>query len=125
MWCRGIRGATVAAANKREDILSATRELLQKMVDSNQVEKQAVTCMFFTTTPDLNAEFPAVAARQLGWTETALMCGHEMDVPHSLTRCVRIMILFNTEKKAEDIVHVYIKGAEVLRQSPDKGGKRT
>jgi len=114
----------VAAANKREDILAATRELLQKMVDSNQVEKQAVTYMFFTTTPDLNAEFPALAARQLGWTETALMCGHEMDVPHSLPRCVRILILFNTEKKAEDIVHVYIKGAEVLRHSPNDGGKR-
>ncbi|MCX5992327.1 MAG: chorismate mutase [Chloroflexi bacterium] len=124
MWCRGIRGATVAVANKREDILAATRELLQKMVDSNQVEKQVVACMFFTTTPDLNAEFPALAARQLGWTETALMCGHEMDVPHSLPRCVRILILFNTEKKAEDIVHVYIKGAEVLRHSPNDGGKR-
>ena len=81
--------------------------------------------MFFTTTPDLNAEFPALAARQLGWTETALMCGHEMDVPHSLPRCVRILILFNTEKKAEDIVHVYIKGAEVLRHLPNSGGKRT
>ncbi len=116
MWCRGIRGATTVAANTREDILAATRELLQKMIEANGVEKDAVTCVQFTTTPDLDAEFPAVAARQLGWTEAALLCGHEMNVPGSLPRCLRILMLFNTEKKAEEIVHVYMKGAEVLKQ---------
>ena len=77
MWCRGIRGATSVAANTKEDILAATQELLLEMIESNQVEKEAVACMFFTTTPDLNAGFPALAARQLGWTETALLCGQE------------------------------------------------
>ena len=123
MWCRGIRGATSVAANTKEDILAATQELLQEMIEFNRVEKEAVACVFFTTTPDLDAEFPAVAARQLGWTEVALLCGHEMNVPGSLPRCLRILILFNTEKKAEEIVHIYIKGAEVLRQGLESEGE--
>lgn len=116
MWCRGIRGATLVAANTKEDILAATQELLQKMIESNQVEKETVACILFTTTSDLNAEFPALAARQLGWAEVALLCGQEMNVPDSLPRCLRILMLFNTEKKTEEIAHIYIKGAEVLRQ---------
>lgn len=116
MWCRGIRGATLAAANTKEDILAATKELLQQMIESNQVEKEAVACVLFTATADLDAEFPALAARQLGWTEAPLLCNQEMGVPHSLPRCLRILILFNTEKKTEEIIHVYIRGAEVLRQ---------
>ncbi len=121
MWCRGIRGATTIATNAKEEILVATQELLQQMIESNGVEKKAVACVLFTTTSDLDAEFPAVAARQLGWTEVPLLCGREMDVPNSLPRCLRILILFNTEKKAEEIGHIYIRGAEVLKQSY-KGG---
>lgn len=116
MFCRGIRGATLVAANTKEDILIATKELLQKMIDSNQIEKETIACVFFTTTSDLDAEFPALAARQLGWTEVALLCSREMDVSHSLSRCLRVLILFNTEKKSYEIVNVYIKGAEALRQ---------
>jgi chorismate mutase len=125
MWCRGIRGATVAEANTRDDILSATQELLRKMLAANYVDKQSVTCMFFSTTPDLNAEFPALAARQMGWTDTALMCSQEIAVPGSLERCIRIMVLVNTEKRAEDIRHVYIRGAETLRDYPEDRGKQT
>jgi chorismate mutase len=124
MLCRGIRGATVAAGNTREDILTATRELLQRMVESNQVDREMVACVFFTTTPDLDAEFPALAARQLGWTQEALVCGQEVNVPGSLSRCVRILMMFNTDKKADEIKHVYIRGAEVLRQAPE-GGRET
>lgn len=116
MLCRGVRGATLADANTKEAILAATKELLQAMIESNQIEKDAVACTYFTTTSDLNAEFPAVAARQLGWTEVALLCGQELNVPHSLPGCIRILILINTEKKAEQITHVYIRGAEALRQ---------
>jgi chorismate mutase len=123
MWCRGIRGATSVAANIREDILAATKELLQKMIDSNQVEKEAVACMFFTTTSDLDAEFPAVAARQLGWTEVALLCCQEIKIPDSLPRCIRILILFNTEKKTEEINHIYIRGTEVLRRELGRQGE--
>jgi chorismate mutase len=86
------------------------------MIESNQVQKEAVACVLFTTTADLDAEFPALAARQLGWTEVPLLCSQEMGVPHSLPRCLRILVLFNTEKKTEEIIHVYIRGAEVLRQ---------
>jgi chorismate mutase len=86
------------------------------MVEANSIEKEEVAWVFFTTTPDLDAEFPAAAARQLGWAGVALLCGQEMDVPAALPRCLRILILVNTEKKAEEIVHVYIKGAEALRR---------
>ncbi len=115
MRCRGIRGATIAKENTKEAILSATRELLEKMIEANGIEAEEVACAFFTTTADLNAEFPALAARHLGWTQTALLCGHEMNVPGSLEKCIRILIMYNTEKKANEIVHVYINGAEALR----------
>jgi len=122
MWCRGIRGATLAAANTRDDLLEATNELLQKMVEANQIDTEAVACAFFTASPDLNAEFPALAARQLGWTDVALMCAQEMNVSHSLPRCIRILVLYNTEKRADEIVHVYIRGAEALKQGLGEAG---
>ena len=115
MFCRGIRGATIVTANTREDILAATRELLQKVVEANAVAVENIACVLFTTTPDLDAEFPAMAARELGWLDVALLCGNEMKVPGSLSRCLRILILFNTEKRADEIVNVYIRGAEALR----------
>jgi len=102
-------------ANTRDHILAATRELLGQMVAANGVTTEEVACAIFTTTPDLNAEFPAVAARELGWREVALLCGHEMAVPDGLPRCLRILLLVNTEKSPQELVHVYIKGAEVLR----------
>jgi chorismate mutase len=105
--------------NTREDILAATRELLQKMIEANDLKAEDIAYAYFTTTPDLNAEFPAVAARQLGWTNVALLCGHEMDVVGSLPKCLRVLVLFNTEKSADEIVHVYIKGAENLRSWPN------
>ncbi|MCX6000235.1 MAG: chorismate mutase [Chloroflexi bacterium] len=119
MWCRGIRGATLAKANTREDILDATRDLLARMIEANQIESEAVACAFFTTTSDLNAEFPALAARQLGWTEVPLICAQELNVPSSLSGCIRVLILLNTEKTAGEIEHVYTRGAEALR--PDMG----
>ena len=122
--CRGIRGATVAASNTKTDILAATRELLHKMIEANQVEKEAVASVLFTMTSDLDAEFPAVAARQIGWTEEALVCSQEISVPGSLPRCIRILILVNTDKKSDEIKHVYIRGAEVLRQPPEGRGEQ-
>ena len=105
----------MVTANTKEDIVSATKELLKNMIESNEIVMGAVACAFFTTTRDLNAEFPALAARQIGWTGVPLLCAQEVDVPNSLQSCIRILILFNTDKKLEDIVHVYIRGAEVLR----------
>lgn len=106
------------AANTREEVLKATGELLAEMVKANGVEKADVACVLFTTTGDVNAEFPAVAARQMGWTDVALLCSQEVEVPGSLALCVRILILYNTKKRSDEIVHVYLRGAEVLRQVP-------
>jgi chorismate mutase len=118
MRCRGIRGATTVDANTREAIFQATTELLSQMVLANGVEPGEVASVFFTTSRDLNADFPALAAREMGWNDVALLCAHEMDVPGSLPMCLRILLLVNTEKKADEIVHVYLRGARVLR--PDK-----
>lgn len=114
-WCRGIRGATTAADNTREAILEATRELLLKLIEANAIQTEDVASAIFTTSPDLNAEFPALAARELGWIDTALLCGHEMHVPGSLERCIRVLIHWNTTRSAAEIVHVYIRDAQHLR----------
>ena len=119
MPCRGVRGATTADANTREEILRATRELLAMMIRQNGIRPEDVASAIFSTTPDLDAEFPALAARQLGWYDVALLCNHELDVPGSLRHCVRVLLHWNTETPARDIVHVYIKGAAGLR--PDRG----
>ena len=115
MPCRGVRGATTADANTSEAILEATRQLLALMIRQNGIEPEDVASAIFTTTPDLTAEFPALAARQLGWLHVALMCGHELEVPGSLRRCVRILLHWNTDLPADQVVHVYIKEAAKLR----------
>lgn len=115
MPCRGVRGATTAEANTRDEILRATRQLLALMIRLNGIDPADVASAIFTTTPDLNAEFPALAARQLGWLDVALICAHEMNVPGALPRCIRVLVHWNTEKPASEIVHVYIKGAASLR----------
>jgi len=113
--CRGIRGATTAEMNTKESILEATKELLHKVIAANSIEPSQVAAIFFTTTPDLNAAFPAVAARAMGWNNTALLCSHEMSVPDGLPGCIRVLILVNTEKGLEELVHVYLKEAITLR----------
>ncbi len=119
MMCRGIRGATTVDENTREAILSATQELLQKVVESNNVTPDDVAALFFTTTADLNAEFPAVAARELmGWSLTPMLCGHEMSKPDGLPKCLRILMLVNTNKKPDELKHCYIRGAKNLRTFP-------
>lgn len=118
MPCRGVRGATTAEANTSEEILKATRQLLALMIRQNGIDEDDVASAIFTTTEDLDAEFPALAARQLGWLNVALMCVHELDVPGSLRRCIRILLHWNTQKSADEIVHVYIKEAANLR--PDR-----
>jgi chorismate mutase len=115
---RGVRGATTAEANTREAILAATGELLSLMIEANQIEADDVASAIFTTTIDLNADYPALAARALGWHDVALMCMHEMSVPHGLKMCVRILLHWNTEVAAGEVKHVYINGAVNLR--PDR-----
>ncbi len=115
MACRGVRGATTVEADTREEILSATRQLLALMIRLNGIESTDVASAIFSTTVDINAEFPALAARQLGWIDTALLCTHELDVPGSLRLCIRVLLHWNTEKPASEIQHVYIRGAVKLR----------
>ncbi|MFA7295867.1 MAG: chorismate mutase [Dehalococcoidia bacterium] len=115
MLVRGIRGATTVEANTKEAILEAAAELLSAVVDANNVQHEHVASIIFSTSPDLNAEFPAVAARNLGWTDVALMCGHEMGVPGSLPKCLRILMHVNTEQGLADIKHIYLRGARALR----------
>lgn len=125
MWCRGIRGAITVSENTREALLEATRELLLQLIEANGIEAADVASVIFTTTPDLNAEFPALAARELGWHTTALLCGHEMSVPDSLPRCVRILIHWNTERRADEIVHIYLREAQTLRPEHASNSRMT
>ena len=118
MLCRGIRGAITVDSNTSQDILAASRELLEEMVAANDVNREDIAAALFTTTNDLDADFPAKAARAMGWNDAPLTCGNEIPVPGSLGRCLRILLLINTEKRADEIVHVYLKGASVLR--PDR-----
>jgi chorismate mutase len=112
---RGIRGATTVDANTKEEILQATSELLSALIEANNIRSDDVASVFFSTTSDLNAEFPAVAARQMGWSNVALMCGHEMNVPGSLPMCLRITMHVNTAKPQDQVQFVYLRGARALR----------
>ena len=112
---RGIRGATTVVENDADMILAATRELFQAMIAANGVDEKDVASVLFTVTRDLDAAYPAVAARQLGWTSTALMCVQEMAVRDSLPRCIRVLVHWNTEMERSEIHHIYLHEACHLR----------
>ena len=96
--CRGIRGATTADNNDRESIIDASKELLESIVNKNNLNVDDIAAAFFTTTKDLTAEYPAVAARRsLGWTQVALSNTHEKEVPNDISKCIRVLILVNTD----------------------------
>ena len=118
MICRGVRGATTIEEDTPDAILRATRELLAMMIRLNGIQPIDVTSSIFTTTRDVVSQFPALAARQLGWMDVPLLCGHEMEVPDSVPRCIRILIHWNTDTPQSEIQHVYLKDAQSLR--PDK-----
>ncbi|MFN8532930.1 MAG: chorismate mutase [Dehalococcoidia bacterium] len=117
MSVRGVRGATTAEENTQAAILAATREMLCEIVTRNSLNLEDIASAYFSTTPDLNADFPAVAARQLGWQDVPLICGHEMAVPGALNGCIRVLLLINTEKTQREISHVYLNGAVGLRSN--------
>lgn len=112
---RAVRGATTVANNNANEILSETQRLLCEMAQRNELKEDDIISIIFTLTKDLDAVFPAIAARNIGWTSTALMCMNEIDVPGSLEKCIRIMMHVNTDKDKKDIKHVYLNGAKVLR----------
>jgi chorismate mutase len=112
---RGIRGATTVESNTSDAILEATGELLSAIIDANGLQEDDVASVFFSATQDLNAEFPALAARRMGWSHVALTCMQEMYVPGSLPMCIRILMHANTSKAQSEVQFVYLRGARVLR----------
>lgn len=116
VWLRGVRGAITVEADTPDAILDATRELLRAMLDANGVDDfEAIAAIFFTTTPDLTATFPAEAARDLGMDMVPLICNTEIPVPNRLPRVVRVMLQLNTRKDQRAIRHVYLRDAQRLR----------
>ncbi|GII92409.1 chorismate mutase [Sinosporangium siamense] len=112
---RAIRGAIQVAANDRDSILSGTTELVTAVMERNQLTTDDVISVIFTCTLDLTAEFPALAARKLGFHDVPLICSTEIDVPGSMPRVVRLMAHVATDKPRQEIQHVYLRGAAALR----------
>jgi chorismate mutase len=123
MVCRGIRGATSVSTNYVEDILQATREMLEQIVAANGVKVGDLAGVIFTATPDLDAAYPAQAAREMGWTDVPLMCTQEMTVVNSLERCIRVLVLWNTGRPPDRIRHVYLGRARELRPDLTERGE--
>jgi monofunctional chorismate mutase len=113
--CRGLRGATTAADNSAGAILAATGELLERLVARNALDVADIASAFFTVTDDLDAAYPALAARELGWNEVALLCAREIPVPGSVSRCIRVLLHINTSKGQRDLRPVYLREAVALR----------
>ncbi len=118
--CRGVRGATTVTKDDREEILLATRQLLALIIRQNGIETEEIASAQFTVTKDLSSEFPALAARQLGWLEVPLLCGYEITVEKSLPRCIRVLLHWNTDKAQSDIRHIYLHDAVKLRPDLSK-----
>ena len=119
IMCRGVRGATTVTSNNKDEILEATRELLSMLVRVNDINIDDIASVYLTTTEDLDATYPAFAARQLGWFDLALLCGHEMVVPDGLPLCIRVMIHWNTRNLPSEIGHIYLREAKSLRADRD------
>jgi chorismate mutase len=119
MPVRGIRGATTATANTAEAITEATEELLNELIRLNDLDQAEICFAYFTTTHDLTAEFPAYAARRLGWLEVPLLCGHDMDVrlpnPRGIPMCIRVLLLYNSEQRQSAMRFAYLRGAQAIK----------
>lgn len=120
MYTRGIRGATTVEVNEKEEIISATEELLEEIVQQNLFDPQDIGSVLFTVTKELTTTFPAEAARKRGWTMVPMLCATEIPVPGSLPMCIRVLIHVNTTKRQDEIRHVYLRRAVALR--PDWSG---
>lgn len=116
MALRGIRGAITVEKNSGEEILFATRELLEVIKNENELNLEDIASVFFTVTPDLDAAFPASAAREIGWKYIPLLCATEINVPGSQEQCIRVLLHVNTEKTQQELKHVYLREAVRLRE---------
>ena len=114
-FVRGIRGATTVTEDTSEAILDATEELVREIVSANRILPEDVASALFTVTPDLHAEFPAAAARRMGWTMVPLLNFTEIGVPGRLERCIRVLVHVNTDRAQNEIVHIYLRDAVSLR----------
>ena len=112
---RAIRGAVQVDADERDQVLEATAELVAEVMRRNELTTDDVISVLFTATPDINSEFPALAARRVGFSDVPLMCATELDVPHALPRVVRLMAHVETERPRSEVQHVYLRGAQALR----------
>lgn len=112
---RGVRGATTVSHNRAEDIIAATEDLLQQMVEENAVDLSEVVSVIFTLTEDLDAVFPAEAARRIGFVDVPLMCAREINVPGSVRRCIRVLMHVNTTAPQCAMNHIYLGDAKSLR----------
>jgi chorismate mutase len=116
MLVRGIRGAITVNSNTKEEIIEITKELLITLQRENNFKIEDIVSVFFSATPDLNAAFPARAARELGWDKVPLFGMQEIEVPGSLPRCIRILVQINCQKSLQEIKHCYSRGAKILRK---------
>ena len=119
MPVRGIRGATTATENTADAITEATEELLRELVFLNNLDTAEICFAYFTTTRDLTAEYPAYAARRIGWLDVPLLCGHDMDValpnPRGVPMCVRVLLLLNTPRPQSAMRFAYMRGAQAIK----------
>jgi chorismate mutase len=113
--CRGVRGATFIDEDTPEAILAGTRELLAAIAEANGIATEDVASAFFTSTPDLRSAFPARAARELGWTDVPLLGACEVDMPGGPPRCIRVLLHWNTSRRQDEVVHVYLRGSDAMR----------
>jgi chorismate mutase len=123
MPVRGIRGATTAFENTADSITEATEELLRELVTINDLDPQEIAFCYLTTTSDLNAEFPALAARKIGWLDVPLLCGHDMNIklpnPRGVPMCIRVLILYNTPRPQQSMRFAYLRGAQTIKADLD------
>lgn len=112
---RGVRGATTAISNDPDAIRAATKNLLVALTKANALKPNDIAAVIFSSTPDLNAAFPAAAARELGWNDVPLFGTQEVDCPTGIPLCIRVLVLLNTDKAQHEIQAVYQAGAVVLR----------
>lgn len=119
---RGIRGATTVSTDTVEEVLLATRELLEIIRKENDFAVEDIASALFTVTADIRSVFPAAAARSIGWDKVPLLCFQEIEVPDALARCIRVLVHVNTDKRQDEIKHIYLKEAQSLRADLQKQG---
>lgn len=115
MATRGIRGAITVKKNEKDAIVFATEMLLEKIISVNKIKVEDIASVIFSVTKDLTKEFPAIAAREMGWLYTPLMCTNEIDIEGSLKKCIRVMMIVNSDKPQGKMKHIYLDEAQKLR----------